>query len=54
MTLGLVFWILMLLWLVLSLYWSWPFQPSPAHANNGFLFLLFLIIGWAVFGAPIR
>jgi hypothetical protein len=54
MTLGLLYWILMLLWLVFALWWTWPLSPNPAHANNAFLFLLFLLLGWAVFGAPIR
>lgn len=58
MTVGLVFWILMLLWLVLSVISApWPGrQPWPywSHANTLFLFILFLLLGWGVFGAPIR
>ena len=54
MTLGLVYWILMLLWLVASLWWNWPPAPGGPLPREGFLFLLLLLLGWAVFGAPIR
>ena len=55
MTLGLVFWILMLIWLVLGVWWHWPAQGSPpqAVAHPAVLFLLLMIIGWGIFGAPI-
>ena len=53
MTLGLMFWILMLLWVVLSLavhyYPGWGPWPGTI-----LLFLLFLCLGWKVFGAPIH
>lgn len=50
MTLGLAFAILMLLWLVFG-WWSMP----PGSGIKGFggnllIFLLFLILGWQVFG----
>ncbi|MGD0950730.1 MAG: hypothetical protein ABSA52_25385 [Candidatus Binatia bacterium] len=57
MQLGLAFWIIMLLWLVLGFWWSWP------QAQNGFygpmgntllLFILFGIVGWKILGPPIR
>lgn len=53
MTLGLVFWILMLIWFV----WSLPFntwQSSAPYAGNVLLFILFLLLGWHAFGAPIH
>jgi len=53
MTLGLIFWILMLLWLVFSLWQNWPLS-GPAIGGSLLQFLLFLILGWQVFGAPIR
>ena len=54
MTFGLVFWILMLLWLIYGL-WGWysP-QPNVWWGHGGFLFILFLLLGWKVFGAPIH
>jgi len=54
MTLQLIFWILMLLWLVFGL-WGW-FRPEPNwfYGHTVFLFILFLVLGWATFGAPIH
>jgi len=56
MTIGLVFWILMLLWLILGIYWNWPAgQPNyPVWGGNLLLFILLLLLGWAEFGPPIR
>lgn len=57
MTLGLIFWILMLLWLVFGLWQNWPgAQPPPWGwlGSTVLLFLLFLLLGWGVFGAPVR
>jgi hypothetical protein len=52
MTLGLAFWILMLLWLVLGTWWSWP--NHVAVGGNLMLFLLLMLLGWRVFGAPLH
>lgn len=57
MSLGLVFWIIMLLWLLFGLYWRWPFTGAAAVAPLGgdlMLFVLLLLLGWRVFGAPIH
>jgi hypothetical protein len=54
MTFALVFWILMLLWLVYGVWGYWSPQPYWIHGNTLFLFILFLLLGWHVFGAPIR
>jgi len=59
MTIGLVFWILMLLWLILGVYWNWPAGgpqgPNyPVWGGNILLFILLLLLGWGVFGPPIR
>lgn len=54
MTFGLVFWILMLLWAVFSA-WSWHTNPPYGPlGSNVLLFILFLLLGWKVFGAPIH
>jgi len=55
MSFGLIFWILMLLWLVYSA-WGWwaPGQPNWIYGNSAFLFILFVLIGWRVFGAPVH
>ena len=55
MTFGLVFWILMPLCLVYGLWGWWAPQPGGWFWGHGvFLFVLFLLIGWKVFGAPIH
>ncbi len=59
MTIALIFWILMLLWLVLSLASApWPGRQAPwpywSQINALFLFILFLLLGWGTFGAPIK
>ena len=53
MSIGLIFWILMLIWFV----WSLPFnswQSSAPYAGSILLFILFLLLGWHAFGPPIR
>jgi hypothetical protein len=57
MTIGLVFWILMLLWLVLGLWSNWPGISGGQIAPLGssvLLFILLLLLGWDAFGPPIR
>lgn len=57
MTLDVVFWILMLLWLVFG---AWPVFRGPAAPNwpliGGTLlqFILFALLGWKVFGPAIH
>lgn len=57
MSIGLVFWILMLLWLLFGLYWRWP-GPNPAAwgpiGGDLMLFILLLLLGWHAFGPPIH
>jgi hypothetical protein len=57
MTLGLAFWILMLLWLVLGLWTTWPRAGAPNFpvlGGNLLLFVLLTLLGWHAFGAPIH
>ena len=59
MSRGLLFWLLMVLWLVLSVYWYWP---AAGVAGAGYLvlglpvliFLLLGLLGWQVFGPPVK
>jgi flagellar biosynthesis/type III secretory pathway M-ring protein FliF/YscJ len=52
MTMGLLFWILMLLWLLFGLWSNWPnYRPL---GNNLLLFILLHLLGWKAFGAPIH
>ena len=55
MTFGLLFWLLMIMWLVFGFFYnSAPdrFVPYGWSGNSLLLFVLLGILGWAVFGAP--
>lgn len=56
MSFALVYWILMLIWLVFGLWSNWPVSGSNARPLGGtlLLFILLVILGWKVFGAPIH
>jgi hypothetical protein len=46
----------MLIWAVFGLWGSWPVTAANAKpmAGNLFLFILLVILGWRVFGAPVH
>lgn len=54
MTIGFIFWLLMILWLVFGV-WSLRGQPPnwPFVGGSAFAFILFFLLGWKVFGWPI-
>jgi hypothetical protein len=57
MTLGLCYWILMLIWFVFGLLVHFGPVLTPAYGavvNVLLLFVLFLILGWQIFGPPLR
>jgi hypothetical protein len=55
MTLGLAFWIIMLVWLVFGALLHFGMVGSAwAGANVVLLFVLFALLGWQVFGAPLH
>lgn len=60
MSIGLVFWILMLLWLVFGLWSNWPGAPTAGYqgwyplGSTVLLFILFLLLGWHDFGPPVH
>ena len=58
MSFGLAYWILMLLWLVFGLWVAWPTLPGYHGlyplGNTLLLFVLFLLLGWKVFGPPLH
>lgn len=57
MTKGLIFWVLMLLWLVYGVYWGradWAARNFAPLGGSLLLFILLLLLGWATFGAPVR
>lgn len=51
LTIGLLFWILMILWIVFGLWTYWPLNRS--HAPSFLLWFLLFLLGWAQFGFPI-
>jgi hypothetical protein len=58
MQIGLLYWILMLIWLVFGLAWNWPgynrVGPYGPIGNGILLFILLLLLGWKVFGEPLH
>jgi len=53
MTLGLAYWVLMLVWLVFFML-NHIGMVTGIWVNTLFLFVLFALLGWAVFGPPLR
>jgi hypothetical protein len=54
LSLGLIFYILMLIWAVFGLLAYGGFGGAYiVHGSNILFFVLFLLLGWKVFGAPI-
>jgi hypothetical protein len=59
-SIGFVFWLLMILWLVFGLYWSWPADRAGGPrafapvGGNLMLFVLLFLVGWRAFGFPIQ
>jgi hypothetical protein len=57
MTIGLAFWIIMLVWLVFGLLTHFAVVATGAWgatANVVLLFVLFGLLGWGVFGPPLH
>ena len=55
MNIGLAFWIIMLVWFVFFL--AWHFGALGTYGPLGstiLLFILFLLLGWKVFGPPLH
>jgi len=56
MTLGLCYYIILLVWLVFGLLSHFGFVAGPytAGVSAVVLFILFLLLGWQVFGPPLH
>lgn len=55
MTRRLCYWVLMLLWLVMGLAWHFAIFGAVAVWGLALIpFLLFVLLGWQVFGAPVQ
>ena len=53
MSLALIFWILMLIWLIFGFFGDRLSGYGPIGSTL-LLFILLLLLGWAQFGAPIH
>lgn len=56
MSIGIVYWIIILLWLIFGLWQSWPTPGTKPWTMGGniVLFILLVLLGWRVFGPPIH
>ncbi len=54
MTRGLLFWILMILWALSVFFGVDVFGRNALYVSTGLLLVLFALLGWKVFGAPIK
>ena len=54
MTIGLLFWVLMLLWLVFGFWVYWPAEDKRTFGGHFLLWFLLFLLGWATFGFPIK
>jgi hypothetical protein len=54
MTRGLLFWILMILWALSVFFGVELFAARAIYVSTGLLIVLFSLLGWQVFGAPIK
>ena len=52
MSIGLLFWVIMIVWLLFGLWQSWP-TPRPI-GNHIILWLLLALLGWQVFGPALH
>ncbi len=55
MSIGLLFWVLMVIWIV---FWGWGRTPGGgpywAGYNGWLLFILLFLVGWRIFGFVIH
>ena len=57
MTIGFLFWLLMVFWLIFGFYWN---RNDIRSGNDGMLggnlmlFVLLFLLGWKMFGFPIQ
>jgi hypothetical protein len=52
MPMGILFWVLMILWAIALIFGgSWTYGP---YASGGTLFVLLGLLGWKTFGPPLQ
>jgi hypothetical protein len=53
MPMGILFWVLMILWAIGS-FLGWGGNQYGIYANTGLLLVLFGLLGWKTFGPPLQ
>jgi len=54
MPMGTIFWVIMLVWLAFYLLTSFGGYGAYGHYGVVVQFILFLLLGWKVFGRPVQ
>jgi hypothetical protein len=55
MSRGLIYWVIILIWIIIGLAPALGYSgPYVGHASNIVLLILFILLGWQVYGPPIR
>lgn len=55
MTLGLAYWVIMLVWLVFGALTHFGYVPGwGIGVSTVLLFVLFVLLGWQIFGPPLH
>lgn len=56
MSISLLFWVIMILWLLFGLWQNWPAPGGKPFAVGGVivLWVLLALLGWRVFGAALH
>lgn len=54
MTRGLLFWIIMIFWALSVFFGANIFGANALYVSTGLLLVLFTLLGWDVYGAPIK
>jgi hypothetical protein len=54
-SIGLLFWLLMIIWLIFGIWTEWPIASNTYHpiGRHILLWILLFLLGWQVFGWPI-
>lgn len=56
MSIGLLFWVIMVIWIIswFATSWGGANWPWAAHANSFLFFILLFLLGWKTFGFIIQ
>jgi hypothetical protein len=56
MTMGVLFWVIMLIWLIFGIFTYWPAAGGPPYPLGGhiILWILLALLGWKVFGPALH